>query len=79
MRSKCEEIIKNITDGLTGDNEKDIQYLMEQTEKYKNHESSKEILRECGRLLYERLPEDSRPKIDKIIDITRIFFDFHNT
>ena len=65
---KVDKIIKSITDGRTGDNEKDIQYLMEQTEKYKNHEFSKEILRECGRLLYERLPEGSKPRIDKIID-----------
>ena len=32
-----EKIMQEITSGLTGDGEKDIKYLMEQCEKYKDH------------------------------------------
>ena len=41
-----EKIMQEITSGLTGDGEKDIQYLMEQCEKYKDHEiDGKKIVR----------------------------------
>ncbi len=65
---KLDKIIQKITDGLTGDNEKDSRYLLEQVEKYKNHEMSQEILRECGRLLHQRLPEGLKPEMDKLIN-----------
>ena len=72
---EIEKIMKKIKDGLTGDNEKDLQYLMGQMEKYKNHKLSKEIIRECGRLLYEHMPDDFRPRIDKLIDDEVLSYD----
>lgn len=55
-----EAIMKQITGGLNGDAETDMKYIMEQVEKYKEHEFGKEILRACGRLMYDIIPEDKR-------------------
>ncbi len=55
-----EKIMREITSGLTGDSGKDIKYLMDQMEKYKEHEMGKEIIRACGRLLYQCVPEDKK-------------------
>ncbi len=63
MESKdFESIMKEITRGLTGNFEQDISYLNEQMEKYKGHEYEKEILRACGRLIYEIMPEDKKKR-----------------
>ena len=60
-----EKIMQNITSGLTGDCEKDIQYLMEQCEKYKDHEMGQEIVRACGRLIFKCVPEDRKAEISR--------------
>ena len=68
MGSKTyDEIMREITSGLTGDPKKDIPYLKSQSEMYKDHELSEEILRGCGRLLYEALPEDSKEGIGRAL------------
>jgi tetratricopeptide (TPR) repeat protein len=61
-------IIKNITSGLTGNPDNDMQYLMDQGEKYKSSKYSKEISRTIGRLIYDIIPEDKRNELSKIID-----------
>jgi len=58
-----EQIISEITSGLTGDNEKDIAYLKAQAEKYKSHELAPEISRAINRLLYDILPEDQKSQV----------------
>lgn len=58
-----DEIMRKITSGLTGDNEKDRAYLKEQMEKYKDHELSTEIIRACGRLFYDLVPEDKKKEL----------------
>ena len=63
-----DEIMTKITSGLSGDNKRDINYLHEQMETYKDHELSKEIIRACGRLLYDLLPEEARTDIGKLIE-----------
>ena len=55
-----DRIMQEITGGLTGDGEKDTRYLMEQMQKYRDHEMSREILRACGRLLYQCMPEEKK-------------------
>lgn len=60
-----QEIMRDIASGLTGDKEKDLQYLMEQMEKYKDHELGKEIIRACGRLISGMLPEE---KVNEFAD-----------
>ncbi len=62
-----EAIMKEITDGLSGESEADMKYLHEQEEKYKDHEYGKEILRACGRLIYELIPDDKKEEINKAI------------
>lgn len=61
-----DEIMTSITSGLTGDNEKDIQYLTEKFQEYKDHEYAKEIARACGRILYDLIPEEKREEIGRI-------------
>ena len=61
-----EAIMKEITGGLTGDPEADMKYLDEQGQKYKDHEYGKEILRACGRLMYELIPDDKKEELNKI-------------
>lgn len=63
-----EEIMKEITSGLTGDPKQDMSYLQEQMEKYKDHEYGKEIIRACGRLLYKAMPDDMKEEIAGVID-----------
>lgn len=58
-----DKIIRNITSGLTGDFEKDKAYLQEQMEKYKEHEMAQEILRACGRIMYQIMPEEMKSQI----------------
>ena len=53
-------IMNEIKAGLTGDSNADIDYLQEQVDKYKDHEDAKKIIMECGKLIYELLPEDQK-------------------
>ena len=57
-----DDILKQITEGLSGDAEQDIAYLNEQATAYSDHEQAQEIARACGRMIYERLPEEERQK-----------------
>ncbi len=71
MNSRNEDlssIMESVTAGLTGDRKKDCAYLMEQCEKYRDHELSQEILRACGRLLSQLLPEDVQNQVDQALD-----------
>lgn len=61
-----DEIMKNITRGLSGNFKTDREYLQEQMEKYKDHELGKEIIRACGRILYEILPEDKKKSLQRL-------------
>ena len=62
--------IRKIMDGLTGDNEKDLEYLKEQTDIYKNDENALEILRAIGRKMYELMPDDKKDEISKMVGNT---------
>lgn len=61
------EIMNNITHGLSGNFETDREYLQEKMDKYKDHELGKEIIRACGRILYEILPEDKKEELAKVM------------
>lgn len=63
-----EEIIANITEGLTGDPEVDLEYLKSQMDIYKDHEKGQEIIRACGRLIYNLMPDDAKEEIGKIMN-----------
>ena len=61
-------ILKEITAGLTGNSKDDLAYLKSQMEKYKDHELSQEILRACGRLMYELIPDDKKKELENLIE-----------
>lgn len=61
-------IMQEITAGLTGDHEKDVPYLHDKCEEYKNHKYAKEIIRACGRLLFAALPKEKKDEINKITE-----------
>lgn len=61
-------IMQEITAGLTGDHEKDVPYLQDKCEVYKNHKYAKEIIRACGRLLFAVLPKEKKEEINKITE-----------
>ncbi|WP_317302450.1 hypothetical protein [Acidaminococcus timonensis] len=55
-----DQIIKSITDGLTGNSQKDIDYLKNCMTLYRDHPLHREITKACSELLYKLLPEESR-------------------
>lgn len=65
--STFDTIMEDITQGLTGEWEHDLGYLKEQMEEYKDHPLGKEILRACGRLLYERIPADKLRELEQVM------------
>lgn len=60
-------IMREITSGFIGDPSKDMPYLKEKCDEYKNHEMAQEILRACGRLMYDMIPDDKKEKLNKTI------------
>ena len=63
-----EAIMREISQGLTGNPEDDMKYLQEQGDKYKDHEYGKEILLACGRMMYELIPDDKKAELNKILE-----------
>jgi len=63
-----DNILQEITSGLTGNPKNDVKYLMEQSEKYKENEYSKEILRAIGRIIYEIVPQELKNTFEKEYD-----------
>ncbi len=63
-----ESIIEEIKAGLTGEREQDLPYLKEHMDRYKDHELAREILRECGRIMYELLPDETKAKVDEAME-----------
>ena len=66
MSKDFESIMREITRDLTGDLEKDMSFLKQKCQEYKNHEMATEIARACGRLMYEMLPDDRKEELDKV-------------
>ena len=60
-------IMREITSGLTGEPEHDIPYLQEQCQNYKDHEFSTEILRACGRMTFQLIPEDKKEPLNELL------------
>ncbi|MCR5188968.1 MAG: tetratricopeptide repeat protein [Treponema sp.] len=63
-----EEIMQEITSGLTGDKQKDFKYLKEQIEHYSDHKYGKEIGRACGRLMAKIIPEEALEEINNAMN-----------
>ena len=60
-------IMREITGGLIGDSEKDMVYLQTKCEEYKNHEMSTEIVRACGRLMYDLMTDEQKEALGSAI------------
>jgi tetratricopeptide (TPR) repeat protein len=59
------DIIRDISSQLTGDSSKDMAILQAEAEKYRSHESSQEILRAIGRMMYQILPDDMKQEFNQ--------------
>lgn len=62
-----DSIMKEITAGLTGNPSKDVPYLQAKCGEYKDHELGKEIIRACGRLMYDMIPDDKKDELKKVM------------
>ena len=70
------EIMDEIINNLTGDKQKDLTYLEQQCEKYKDSEYGLEIVRACGREIANLLEDD---EMDEIINVFKNReLDFHS-
>lgn len=70
-----EEIITEIKKKLTNNKDKNLKYLKEMCEKYKNHKMANEIIKEIGRMIFENTSEDKQEELSDLIakDITSHF------
>lgn len=59
-------VMQEITGGLTGDTKKDIAYLKKQCDKYRGYPQEKEIVRACGRLIFNLMPEDKKKAVASV-------------
>lgn len=63
-----DDIMHEITSGLTGDTRTDVQYLNQKMQEYREHPLAKEIIRACGRMIFEILPDEDKNELEKMID-----------
>lgn len=68
MQMELENIISNITAGLTGETQSDIDYLKQQMEEYRHHEYAQEITRACGRILYRLMPQEDKTEYQALME-----------
>ena len=62
------QIMDKITSKLTSNPDEDISYLNQQSKKYKDHKYGTEIVRACGRLVFDLLPEDKKQEITRLVN-----------
>ena len=67
-----DQVMEKITAGLTGDPEKDREFLSTQMEEYKRHKCSKEIMRAIVRMLFDLAPDELKEKFAQIADSRKI-------
>ena len=65
--NEFDQIMHEITSGLTGDSKADLAYLNEKCEAYKDHKLGKEIIRACARMMYNMIPDDKKAELEKLI------------
>lgn len=66
-KSDYEKIIAEVRANLTDDKEKNIKYIKDMCEKYKNHEMANEIIKELGRMIFENTSEGKQAELNEII------------
>ncbi len=62
-------IIEEIKKGLCGDPKKDIPYIQEQGNKYKDHKDAPQILKELSELSFSLLPEENKKQVQETLFI----------
>ncbi|MCR4929073.1 MAG: hypothetical protein K5988_03650, partial [Lachnospiraceae bacterium] len=72
---QIDHIVNEIKSNLTGDFEKDKDYINSKMEEYKEHEYNMEILRELGRLMYSIMPKEVRNKVNEAVNKDLSTFD----
>ena len=70
-----QEIMEEIAEGLTGELEKDLDYLARQRQRYSEHPLSAEILGGIYRLVYRILPEEGKKSFIKSAERDQHRFD----
>lgn len=60
------DVMDSITLNLTGDPQKDLKYLNQMMEQYKDHKYASEIIRAIGRVMYDLLPEEGKEQIAQL-------------
>lgn len=63
-----DDIMKSITAGLTGDAQKDIQFLRDQIAFRSRQENGREIEQECNRLIFALLPDDAKDRFTSLMN-----------
>lgn len=61
-------IMRDTTSGLMRDPDRNIPYLMQRIEEYRDNAHFREIARTCGRIMWEILPEDKKANLIKMKD-----------
>ncbi|WP_407448213.1 hypothetical protein [Fibrobacter sp.] len=64
---ELEQILQEISVKLTGDNKSDIAYLFKITEKYRGHQLETEIVREIGRMIFQRLSKEKQKEWTELL------------
>jgi tetratricopeptide (TPR) repeat protein len=67
-----DKVMEKINSQLTGDPEKDREFLSTQMEEYKRHKFSKEIMRAILRMLFELAPDELKEKFAQIADNRKV-------
>ncbi len=72
---QIDHIVDEIKSNLTGDFDKDKDYINSKMKEYKEHEYNMEILRELGRLMYSIMPEEVRNQVNEAVNKDLSTFD----
>lgn len=67
------EIMKEITNKLCGEQEKDLKYLFAEAANYMDHKNATEICRGIIRIAYNMLPDDEKDQLTNSIDTLNLF------
>lgn len=62
-----EKIIAEVRGNLTDDKDKNIKYLKEMCEKYKNHTMANELIKEFGRMIFANTSEEKQAELNNAI------------
>lgn len=62
------DLISSTLSKLTGDFDSDLKYLLNEMQKYKDHENGLEITRAIGRVIGDMIPDEQKEKFLQLLD-----------